>query len=96
MSTDGSFGLAAKDASAKWVNAVSLNFGGTPKFVNSPWNSNHGLGTYGVDTATKTVCAVINHDGSFAAVPTASAWERARLGFESVSVFSRISRSILS
>jgi hypothetical protein len=67
MSNDGSFGLAAKDASGKWVNAVSLNFGGTPKFVNGPWNPNYGLGTYGVDIATKTVWAVINHDGSFAA-----------------------------
>ena len=66
-SDDGSFGLATKDANGNWVNAVSLNFGGTPKFVNGPWNSSYGLGTYGVDTATKTVWAVINHDGSFAA-----------------------------
>jgi hypothetical protein len=67
ISEDGSFALATKIASGYWVNAVSLNFGGTPKFVNGPWNSSYGLGTYGVDTATKTVWAVINHDGSFAA-----------------------------
>ena len=61
--------LAAPDANGKWVNAVSRNIGGTPKFVSGPWQPGYGLGTYGVDTGTHTVWAVINYDGNFVVAP---------------------------
>jgi hypothetical protein len=63
---EGTFGIAAQDAYGNWVNAVSLNFGGTITFVEGPWNSSYGLGTYGVDTDTKTVWAVVNYNADFA------------------------------
>lgn len=61
------FCLAAKDADGNWVNAVSLNQGGTKKLVIGRWKSSHGLGTYGVDPSTHTVWAVLNRDGEFVA-----------------------------
>lgn len=64
----GTFALATPDSSGNWVNAVSLNFGGAKKFVPGPWKSSYGVGTYGVDTASSTVWAVINYTGYFAAV----------------------------
>jgi hypothetical protein len=63
----GVFGLAAKDADGKWVNAVSKNIGGTIKFVSGPWKQGYALGTYGVDRSRKQVWAVINNNGNFAA-----------------------------
>jgi hypothetical protein len=62
----GKFGIATRDANGHWVNAVNSNFGGTKHFVLGKWNSAYGLGTYGIDTATKTAWAVVNHDGDFA------------------------------
>jgi len=62
----GKFGIATRDSAGKWINAVSQNFGGTKKFVLGAWNASYGLGTYGVDTATKTAWAVVNYDGDFA------------------------------
>ena len=62
----GLFGLATKDAAGNWVNALNKNVGGTPNFVYGSWNASYGLGTYGVDTATKTAWAVINHNSDFA------------------------------
>jgi hypothetical protein len=64
---DGRFGIGTRDANGHWVNAVNKNFGGTKRFVYGPWNAAYGLGTYGVDTRTGTVWAVINYDGDFAA-----------------------------
>ena len=64
----GSFALATPDASGNWVNAADQSFGGSKKFVLGPWKSSYTLGTYGVDTATNTVWAVINFNGYFAAV----------------------------
>jgi hypothetical protein len=65
---DGHFGLAARNASGAWVNAVDLNAGGTKAFVVGPYDpAANGLGTYGVDPATGTVWAVVNHAGEFAA-----------------------------
>ena len=61
----GFIGLATPDANGKWVNAVSKNIGGSPKFVSGPWQFSYGLGTYGIDTRTKTVWAVINYNGNF-------------------------------
>jgi hypothetical protein len=60
------FGIAAKNPSGNWVNAVDLNTGGTKKFVVGPYSTKHKLGTYGYDTKTKTVWAVVNYDGDFA------------------------------
>lgn len=61
----GAFGLATKDANGNWVNAVDTNVGGTKLFVAGPWNSSYPLGAYGVDSATHTAWAVINHEKNF-------------------------------
>ena len=63
---NGGFGITAKDEEGNWVNAVDLNEGGTPEFVSGPWESGYGLGTYGVDPASRTAWVVINYGGSFA------------------------------
>jgi hypothetical protein len=63
----GRFGIAAKDAAGKWVNASVANAGGTPSFVIGPWDPSYGLGTYGVDSSNNTVWAVLNYAGEFAA-----------------------------
>jgi hypothetical protein len=63
---NGGFGIAARNAEGKWINAVDMNFGGIKKFVAGPWKSNYELGTYGVDPITKTAWAVINYNGDFA------------------------------
>ena len=63
--------LLTRNAHTKWVNAVTLNSGGTAHFVQGPWNASYGLGAYGVDTATHTVWAVLNYNGDFAAGLTA-------------------------
>jgi Calcineurin-like phosphoesterase len=65
----GLFGLATRDANGNLVNALNGNNGGTLKFVQGPWNASYGLGTYGVDTATSTAWAVINHASDFAVAP---------------------------
>lgn len=65
---NGGFGIAARDAKGRWVNAVDNNFGDEDgkKFVVGSWNQEYGLGTYGVDPVTKTAWAVINYNGDFA------------------------------
>ncbi len=63
----GQFCLASKDAFGHWVNAADQNVGGTRQFVFGPYNSSYPLGTYGVDTSSQKVWAVVNHDGDFAA-----------------------------
>ncbi|MGD9211035.1 MAG: metallophosphoesterase [Desulfobacteraceae bacterium] len=64
----GKFILAARDTSTgKWKNAVDLNYGGNKNFIYGPWNSEYGLGTYGVDPSTSSVWAVINHESDFVA-----------------------------
>lgn len=63
----GLFGLVTKDTQGNWINAVDKNFGGKKKFVYGPGLSDYELGTYGVDPHTKTVWAVINYNGDFAA-----------------------------
>jgi hypothetical protein len=62
----GTFGLATRRADGTWINAVDANTGGTKKFVAGPWNASDGLGTYGVDPATKTAWAVVNYNAEFA------------------------------
>jgi hypothetical protein len=69
----GLFGLAARDEDGNWVNAVAMNFGGAKKFVLGPWDPSYKLGTYGVDTSTHTVWAVINYNANFAAAQFRSA-----------------------
>jgi len=63
----GLFALATKDAAGNWVNAVDINSGGARTFVVGPWKKGYALGTYGIDQRTKSVWAVINHNGYFAA-----------------------------
>ncbi|HTZ41166.1 MAG TPA: metallophosphoesterase [Syntrophales bacterium] len=63
----GLLGLVTRDENGHWINAVDKNEGGTKKFVVRPYKSGDELGTYGVDLKTRTVWAVINHDGDFAA-----------------------------
>ena len=63
---NGGFGIASMDANGDWVNAVDRNTGGTKKFVAGPWQASYGLGTYGIDTGSKTAWAVINCNGQFA------------------------------
>jgi hypothetical protein len=63
-----SFVLATRDSNGNWVNAVSMNTGGTPESVNGPWNSSYQLGAYGFDPGTGTVWAVINYTGDFAII----------------------------
>jgi hypothetical protein len=62
----GLFGLATRDAGGNWINAVDKNTGGARKFVLGAWNPSYRLGAYGIDTATRTVWAVINYNGDFA------------------------------
>jgi hypothetical protein len=64
-STSGKFGIATLNSRGAWVNAVDQNVGGTKRFVSGPWNSSYGLGTYGVDPATKTAWAVLNYNADF-------------------------------
>jgi hypothetical protein len=58
--------LCALDSTGNWSNAVNQNSGGTKTFVNGPWKSSYGLGSYGIDTTTNSAWAVLNYDGTFA------------------------------
>ncbi len=58
--------LCALDSTGNWSNAVNQNSGGTKTFVNGPWKSSYGLGTYGIDPTTNSAWAVLNYDGTFA------------------------------
>jgi hypothetical protein len=62
----GGFGLAAQDSAGNWTSAVAQNVGGTPAFVLGAWTASYPLGTFGVDPATNTAWAVVNHAGRFA------------------------------
>ncbi len=62
----GTIGIATVDSQGNWVNAVNKNFGGTKKFVVGPYKPQYGLGTYGVDPATRTAWAVLNYNADFA------------------------------
>lgn len=66
--TGGAPVLATPDGNGNWINAVDQNLGGAKKLVIGPWKAGYALGTYGIDTAAKTVWAVINYNGYFAAV----------------------------
>ena len=60
--------LATPDGNGNWINAVDQNLGGAKTFVQGPWKAGYALGTYGIDTASGTVWAVLNYNGYFAAV----------------------------
>jgi hypothetical protein len=62
----GAFGLASQDSTGNWTSAVVQNVGGTPAFVLGAWSASYPLGTFGVDPATNTAWAVVNHAGRFA------------------------------
>jgi len=62
----GEEGIATLNNDGEWVNAVELNKGGKETFVSGPWKPQYGLGTYGIDTSTGTVWAVLNYNGDFA------------------------------
>jgi hypothetical protein len=63
----GLLGLVTRDGDGRWVNAVDTNVGGTPRFVLGRYRPGYPLGTYGIDVSTRTVWAVVNHEGDFAA-----------------------------
>lgn len=72
--------LASRDAEGPWVNAVATNVTDTtdtepsePKFVLGPYQASYGLGVYGLDPATHTAWAVVNHAGQFAVARLAAA-----------------------
>jgi len=66
--TVGPCALMSQKSDGTWANAVDLNTGNSnKKFVIGPYKSTFGLGAYGIDPATKTVWAVINHSSDFAA-----------------------------
>ncbi len=58
--------LARDSIEGAWANAVDNNFGGKKNFVVRAWTSSDTLGSYGVDTASKRVWAVVNHGRDFA------------------------------
>jgi hypothetical protein len=64
----GWLGLASP-SNGVWVNVVERNVGGIKRSVRGPWNPTYGLGTYGIDPASNTVWAVVNHEGDFAVAP---------------------------
>ena len=63
---NGIVALATRDKTGRWVNAVDMNFGGTNNFVSGPYQSSYRLGTYGFDSTSRTLWAVINYNGYFA------------------------------
>lgn len=66
--------LVTRDEDGRWVNAVDANAGGTPRFVAGPYKPGYALGTYGIDVPTRTVWAVVNHQGDFAAASVRHSW----------------------
>ena len=67
---NGVFALSVIDQYGTAQNAISGNDSSSVvSFVNGPYNSSYPLGTYGIDPATKTAWAVINHSSDFAVAP---------------------------
>jgi len=61
----GRVAIAACGEDQLWKNATAFNTGGTQKFILGPWKDTYALGTYGIDTASGTVWAVLNHESDF-------------------------------
>jgi autotransporter-associated beta strand protein len=61
------------DENNQWVNAVDGNTGvNTIQFIDGAYDGNLVLGHYGVDIATGTAWAVVNHNSDFAIIPEPS------------------------
>lgn len=60
--------LAKLGTDGFWRNAADFNIGGVKQFVKGAWKPEYSLGTYGIDTSSKTVWAVVNTNGIFAPV----------------------------
>nr|WP_320131755.1 metallophosphoesterase [uncultured Holophaga sp.] len=63
-----SLALATTDSDGNWVKAADATFSGSATAVTGAWNSSYGVGTYGIDTSSKTVWAVLDYAGTFAVV----------------------------
>ncbi len=68
---NGVFALSVIDRNGNAQNAIIGNSTNAALFVNGPYNASYPLGTYGIDTVTKTAWAVINHSSDFAVAPLA-------------------------
>ena len=64
---NGSFGLASVDESGHTGNAVGPISNTDRRFIAGPWVKGYPAGTWGVDVRSRTVWAVIDHTGRFAA-----------------------------
>jgi hypothetical protein len=66
-STTGACAIMSQNDDGTWTNAIAKNIGGTKKFIAGPFKNSYTTpGMYGIDFASKTVWAVINHPGTFA------------------------------
>ena len=64
-----STGIVALNSEGQWVNAVTLNIGGdgtAPSPIFGPYDPTYPLGSWGVDSKTKAVWAVLNYNADFA------------------------------
>ena len=65
----GNAGIAALNSQGQWVNAVTLNIDGSsvaPAPIFGPYKSTYPLGSWGIDSKTKTAWAVLNYNADFA------------------------------
>jgi len=69
--TRGPLAVKSTDDNGALVHSADRNFGGAKKFIVGPWKAAYGLGTYGIDPATKTAWAVVNHGGEFVVTQSA-------------------------
>jgi hypothetical protein len=66
---NGPLSIYSKDSPGNWNNAVNSNNGSSVShFVVGPYRETFALGTYGIDPATHTVWAVVDHEGDFAII----------------------------
>jgi hypothetical protein len=56
--------IVAQTSTGEWVNAASLT-AGDPGSTSGPASTAHDVGTYGMDSATNSVWAVLDYDGIF-------------------------------
>ncbi len=77
-------------SNGQWVLAIDGNVGGTPAFFLGAY-AGQGLGSYGLDTTTNTVWAVIDHNSDFAviAVPEPGTYALLALGGAVLVIFRR-------
>ncbi len=71
--------LVSKNRDGEWVPAAELNFGGKGQFMSGPYRERYPLGTWGVDRKRKTVWAVVNREGVFAAAILEKSGNRCRV-----------------